>query len=338
MGGRIAYAGCAGDRTGRARKAQLFLACAAALPDGHDPCGRAGAPSGRGALARGSRGHGQARWPAAALRWPSRPIADGAQRRFARVASCRCGRGPCRTTGTRPLRWRAPRWTHEPHPSMAVASARIFCPTSANRSEEALGDCFGRASAVLGDGGRRLSSASPGAVFHYATSPKVFEASATLLIEEQRAELEQEISAALPTSRNDTSMLNEMQILASLQVASDVVDDAGPDGQSGLPEPALEPSVADGFGGQGVCPRADPGAGNGAGDGGPAGRRRRRSVRKDAGRPRLRANTVFHRVGRSFVVEIWYRLHDPVLAADDRERLCRRLYRRRHPRDGAIGR
>jgi uncharacterized protein involved in exopolysaccharide biosynthesis len=65
----------------------------------------------------------------------------------------------------------------------------------------------------------------------------MFEASATLLIEEQRAELEQEISAALPTARNDTSMLNEMQILASLQVASDVVDDAGSDGKRGLPNP-----------------------------------------------------------------------------------------------------
>jgi uncharacterized protein involved in exopolysaccharide biosynthesis len=70
-------------------------------------------------------------------------------------------------------------------------------------------------------------SASPRRCFHYATSPKMFEASATLLIEEQRTELEQELSAALPTARNDTSMLNEMQILASLQVASDVVATLG---------------------------------------------------------------------------------------------------------------
>jgi uncharacterized protein involved in exopolysaccharide biosynthesis len=61
------------------------------------------------------------------------------------------------------------------------------------------------------------------ALGHYATSPKIFEATSTLLIEEQRTELEQELSAALPTARNDTSMMNEMQILASLQVASDVV-------------------------------------------------------------------------------------------------------------------
>jgi uncharacterized protein involved in exopolysaccharide biosynthesis len=89
------------------------------------------------------------------------------------------------------------------------------------------------------------------ALFHYATSPKTFEASATLLIEEQRTELEQELSAALPTARNDTSMMNEMQILASLQVASDVVAALDLSENAVFLEPAVEPSVA----GRSAAPR-----------------------------------------------------------------------------------
>jgi hypothetical protein len=108
-------------------------------------------------------------------------------------------------------------------PPQAVASARISCPTRRQSLRRGAGGAAaGRAAPVLGDGDRRRHRHRR-ALFHYATSPKTYEASATLLIEEQRAELEQEISAALPTARNDTSMLNEMQILASLQVASDVV-------------------------------------------------------------------------------------------------------------------
>jgi uncharacterized protein involved in exopolysaccharide biosynthesis len=93
----------------------------------------------------------------------------------------------------------------------------------ANRSEEALAELIlaARRQAWVMVAGVVFGIAA--ALFHYATSPKTFEASATLLIEEQRTELEQELSAALPTARNDTSMMNEMQILASLQVASDVV-------------------------------------------------------------------------------------------------------------------
>jgi succinoglycan biosynthesis protein ExoM len=239
MGGRIDYAPeDAGDRAGRARKAEFRLAGAAALPDGHDPCGRADAPSGRGALARGSRGHGQAIWPAAALRWPSQAHRGWRAAAVLRgvlhagvVAGLVGRRAPVLYGGTPDGAER----THEPAPPWPWFRHGFPARCDPNRRRRGAGRAApGRAAAVLGDGGRRRHRHRR-ALFHYATSPKTFEASATLLIEEQRAELEQEISAALPTARNDTSMLNEMQILASLQVASDVVDDAGSDGQPAFP-------------------------------------------------------------------------------------------------------
>jgi hypothetical protein len=98
MGGRIDYAPDALVTEPVAPERLSFrVAGAAALPDGHDPCGRAGAPSRRGALARASRGHGQGdclRLPCAGLRRPSRAARRGGA---ARHASCRCGGGPCRT-------------------------------------------------------------------------------------------------------------------------------------------------------------------------------------------------------------------------------------------------
>jgi hypothetical protein len=49
---------------------------------------------------------------------------------------------------------------------------------------------------------------------------------------------------------------------------------------------------------------------------------------------RLQDQHGFHRVGRSFVVEIWFASARPGPRRRYRERLCRGLYRRRHPRHG----
>jgi uncharacterized protein involved in exopolysaccharide biosynthesis/Mrp family chromosome partitioning ATPase len=192
-----------------------------------------------------------------------------------------------------------------------------FLPDSAaNRSEEALGELLLAArrqfwvmvvGAVIG---------IAGAVFHYATSPKTFEASATLLIEEQRAELEQEISTALPTARNDTSMLNEMQILASLQVASDVVTTLGLTDNPAFTNPPSSLLSETVSGAKASVRALIPEQATEPGDAAPqdADAAAERALMQAA--HRLRANTVFHRVGRSFVVEIWYASSDPVLAAD----------------------
>jgi uncharacterized protein involved in exopolysaccharide biosynthesis/Mrp family chromosome partitioning ATPase len=152
------------------------------------------------------------------------------------------------------------------------------------------------------------------ALFHYATSPKMFEASATLLIEEQRTELEQELSAALPTARNDTSMLNEMQILASLQVASDVVATLGLTENADFLNPRTS-VLARTVGGtkaflRGLIPVPETDATDGSAGGGGATDRAAMQAAE-----RLRTATGFHRVGRSFVVDIRFTSHDPALAA-----------------------
>jgi hypothetical protein len=316
MGGRIDYAPDAlvTEPVAPDRLSFGWLA-RAALPDGLTHAGVL------------MRRHGVSPWRAvpvamakllacACLALPSQGIADGAQRR--RCAGC-----------FMPASWRALVGRRAPviygghpgrggpmnlRPQDSRGFGTDFLPdATANRSEEALAELLlaARRQFWVMVVGRRHRHR--GALFHYATSPKTFEASATLLIEEQRAELEQEISAALPTARNDTSMLNEMQILASLQVASDVVTTLDLTENPAFLNPPSS-LLSRTSRGQGLCARADPGAGNGAGDG-PGRRRRRRPCAMQAAE-RLRANTVFHRVGRSFVVEIWFASHDPVLAAD----------------------
>lgn len=58
---------------------------------------------------------------------------------------------------------------------------------------------------------------------HFATSPREYEAGATVMIEQRLSDLEQELSASLPLSRNDTAFQNEIQILQSQQIAIEVV-------------------------------------------------------------------------------------------------------------------
>ncbi len=57
---------------------------------------------------------------------------------------------------------------------------------------------------------------------HHITTPKQYYVSATVLVNERRSEVDQEITATVPFARNDTSLLNEMQVLTSLQLATEV--------------------------------------------------------------------------------------------------------------------
>jgi succinoglycan biosynthesis protein ExoM len=113
MGGRIDYAPDARVTEPSRRTAELFLAGAAALPDGHDPCGRPAAPSRRVALARGSRGGGQAL--ACGL-----PCADPSQATSGWRAARRCG--AC----CMPVSWRA--WSGRDAPVIYGGRSRRVDP------------------------------------------------------------------------------------------------------------------------------------------------------------------------------------------------------------------
>jgi len=149
--------------------------------------------------------------------------------------------------------------------------------------------------------------------FHYATSPREYRATATVLIEERQSDLEQEIAATLPTLRSEASIMNQVQILGSLQLATEVADrlslQENPDFNSPprsllgetiggvkswikslIPTPAPTAQTT----GETTDPDISPALLNSA--------------------SLLRQRTTFTRVGRSFVVEISHSSHDPGLA------------------------
>ncbi|MGB7240885.1 MAG: polysaccharide biosynthesis tyrosine autokinase [Sulfitobacter sp.] len=61
-------------------------------------------------------------------------------------------------------------------------------------------------------------------VARHVTSPKQFYTSATVLVDDRMSELAEEITASIPFVRNDTSLLNEIQVLESLQLAIAVTE------------------------------------------------------------------------------------------------------------------
>ncbi|MBF9033147.1 hypothetical protein HKCCE2091_02765 [Rhodobacterales bacterium HKCCE2091] len=152
-------------------------------------------------------------------------------------------------------------------------------------------------------------------LLHYATTPKTYQAAATLLVEERQSELREEISATLPTARSDTSMMNELQILGSLEIASDVVRALDLSGNPNFTDPpqSLLGSVVSGAKSaiRALIPQPAPQPAATGGDG--AGTEDLDTLRAAQ---RLRLQTDLRRVGRSFVVEIWYESHDPVLATE----------------------
>ncbi|MEM9342260.1 MAG: Wzz/FepE/Etk N-terminal domain-containing protein [Pseudomonadota bacterium] len=151
-------------------------------------------------------------------------------------------------------------------------------------------------------------------VAHYVTSPKEYYASATVLVTERQSDLAQEISSALPLSRDDTAILNEMQILNSLELASAVVTDLSLHENDAFlfPESSLAGTLRDGlkgwvsdtFGGADapvVTSPADPDAAE--------------QARILNAAMALRSRTDLTRVGRSFALEISYISHEAQLAA-----------------------
>lgn len=64
-------------------------------------------------------------------------------------------------------------------------------------------------------------------VLHYLTSPPQYYTSATVLVDDRMGELAEEITASIPFVRNDTSLLNEIEVLQSLQLATVVTRKLG---------------------------------------------------------------------------------------------------------------
>ena len=62
---------------------------------------------------------------------------------------------------------------------------------------------------------------------HHLTSPAQYYTSATVLVDDRMGELAQEITASIPFVRNDTSLLNEIEVLQSLQLATEVTRKLG---------------------------------------------------------------------------------------------------------------
>lgn len=150
-------------------------------------------------------------------------------------------------------------------------------------------------------------------VFHYATSPKQYYSSSTVLIEERHSDLDQEISSLRPLSRNETGFENQMQILRSAHLATEVVRMLGlqdiPDFHSpprstlGLAKSHVMGQV------RSLLPKPEQ-----TGDGAPASPEdvAESQIRKAASR--LARQTLFFRSGKSYSVEIGYLSHDPALA------------------------
>ncbi|MEM1274561.1 MAG: hypothetical protein AAGF88_12130 [Pseudomonadota bacterium] len=149
-------------------------------------------------------------------------------------------------------------------------------------------------------------------VLHYATSPREYRATATVLIEERQSDLEQEIAATLPTARSDTSVMNQVQILGSLHLAAEVaraLELTHNDTFQNPPNSLLGETIGAAKGWvRSLIPRpAPPPLIEGASGTDEA-------ILQTA--DRLRARTDFTRIGRSFVVEISHSASDPVLATD----------------------
>ena len=149
---------------------------------------------------------------------------------------------------------------------------------------------------------------------HYATSPREYRAIASILIEERQSDLEQEIAATIPALRSDASILNQVQILRSLGLATEVAR------QLDLPENSHFQTPPRSLFGQmaadakawvkGLLPAPPvPEASAGAGGAGPA---EDPALLRSAAR--LSQLTSFDRMGRSFVIQISHSSHDPGLA------------------------
>lgn len=63
------------------------------------------------------------------------------------------------------------------------------------------------------------------ALFVYATTPAKYYAAASVMVEERTSDLEEQLTSNLPMLRNDTGLINQMQVLQSLHLAEMVTRD-----------------------------------------------------------------------------------------------------------------
>jgi len=147
---------------------------------------------------------------------------------------------------------------------------------------------------------------------HYATSPERHYASAIVLIDERATDPGQEFASEFPLLRSETAVLNEMQVLTSLELAKQVVRDLRLHEDPAFADPpvsaarhalgVLSATLAS------LLP-AEPVTETSAGA--PA----HPDQEVIATAAALKREVSVNRVGRSFSVEIGVLLHDPELAA-----------------------
>lgn len=150
---------------------------------------------------------------------------------------------------------------------------------------------------------------------HHVTTPKQYYVAATVLVDERPVALDQEITASIPFARNDTSLLNEMQVLRSLQLATEVARRLDLHNETVFihPPSSLARNIISGAKSsltglitsdavEDTAVATDPAADNA--------RRLRGAAAK------LQRDIRISRIGLSFSIEISYVGHDPALAAE----------------------
>ncbi|EBA11552.1 AAA family ATPase [Roseobacter sp. CCS2] len=150
---------------------------------------------------------------------------------------------------------------------------------------------------------------------HHLTTPKQYYTSSTVLVNERGSEVDQEITASIPFARNDTSLLNEMQVLKSLQLATEVASTLNLQNNDVFmyPPSSLARDIV-----SGLQQRVTGVIGLGEAPDEPAtvDLEQQRINQLTAAASRLQRDILVTRIGLSFSIEISYVGHDPELAAD----------------------
>ncbi len=147
-------------------------------------------------------------------------------------------------------------------------------------------------------------------ITHYATTPKQYYASAKVLVDDRLSGLAEEITTSVPLLRNDTSLLNEIQVLQSLQLATEVSERLAlhRDEDYLNPPSSMARATLSTFGS--IVPRGAPPAAEPPPE--PEAQDARRAQRAAL---TLQRNVRIERVGRSFSIYISYMDHEAERAA-----------------------
>ncbi len=149
---------------------------------------------------------------------------------------------------------------------------------------------------------------------HHVTSPKQYYTAATVLVDERPTQLPEEMNASSPFVRNDTSLLNEIQVLRSLELATAVVEQTDLHNNdlfwsppSSLARTIISTGTDTLKSLAGLGEDAAPSATTDTDD--------QESARILAAASKLQRDIGIERIGLSFSIEISYVGHDPALAA-----------------------